>query len=256
MPSPSPPPTSVHHIIILYLYLKSPLHSSTILHLPHSPFNIVAINHHTVTTMSTTATRPIKSCQNYCYPLLYHCRWLITNISMIISTATTHRCCVIQYQYAIITGQTSNRGHDVDCYPGGCCRVKMTSFTIAWKTAITISHFSYPLHILTVTTTTIHQRIVSHFIRYLYFTQQRRNIHYILWTLRDSLMSDVLPLSSWRSIYIGIGEVGGIILLHLASTWCQRHIWRSWSRGTPHHYFHTAPTRCCVGYVVNSSFGC
>ena len=166
---------------------------------------------------------------------------------MIISTATTHRCCVIQYQYAIITGQTSNRGHDVDCYPGGCCRVKMTSFTIAWKTAITISHFSYPLHILTVTTTTIHQRIVSHFIRYLYFTQQRRNIHYILWTLRDSLMSDVLPLSSWRSIYIGIGEVGGINLLHLASTWCQRHIWRSWSRGTPHHYFHTAPTRCCVG---------
>lgn len=137
----------------------------------------------------------------------YHCRWLITNISMIISTATTHRCCVIQYQYAIITGQTSNRGHDVDCYPGGCCRVKMTSFTIAWKTAITISHFSYPLHILTVTTTTIHQRIVSHFIRYLYFTQQRRNIHYILWTLRDSLMSDVLPLSSFGDqSTLGLGK--------------------------------------------------
>ena len=76
---------------------------------------------------------------------------------------------------SLVKRQTGH-GHDVDCYPGGCCRVKMTSFTIAWKTAITISHFSYPLHILTVTTTTIHQRR-SHFICYLYFTQQRRNMN-------------------------------------------------------------------------------
>ena len=109
-----------------------------------------------------------------------------------------------------------------------------------------LSHFSYPLHILTVTTTTIHQRI-SHFIRYLYFTAKKKHTLHTCWTLRESLMSDVLPLSSWRSIYIGIGEVGGINLVHLASTWRQRHIWRSLSRGTPHHYFHTAPTRCCVG---------
>ena len=148
---------------------------------------------------------------------------------MIISTATTQRCCVIQYQYAIITGQTSNRGLMM------LIVIPVVVAVSKWlHLQLLVSHFSYPLHILTVTTTTIHQRI-SHFIRYLYFTQQRRNIHYILWTLRESLMSDVLPLSSWRSIYIGIGEVGGINLVHLASTWCQRHIWRSWSRGTPHH---------------------
>ena len=174
---------------------------------------------------------------------------------MIISTATTQRCCVIQYQYAIITGQTSNRSWSWCWLLSRWLLPCQNDFIY---NCLENSHhyltFFYPLHILTVTTTTIHQRI-SHFIRYLYFTQQRRNIHYILWTLRESLTSDVLPLSSWRSIYIGIGEVSGINLVHLASTWCQRHIWRSWSRGTPHHYFHTAPTRCCVGYVVNSSFG-
>ena len=126
--------------------------------------------------MSTTATRPHQIISEFATH--YHrCRWLITNISMIISTATTHRCCVIQYQYAIITGQTSNRGHDVDCYPGGCCRVKMTSFTIAWKTAITISHFSYPLHILTVTTTTTHQRISLYTLSIFHTAKKKHTLH-------------------------------------------------------------------------------
>ena len=168
MPLPSPPPTSVHHIIILYLYLKSPLHSSsTITPAPLAIFNIVAINDPTHRYYYIPCRQhqrgPIKS-RRIIATHYYCCRWLITNIRY--QQLTVAVSFSISMLSSLVKRQT---GHDVDCYPGGCCRVKMTSFTIAWKTAITISHFSYPLHILTVTTTTIHQRIVSHFIRYLYF---------------------------------------------------------------------------------------
>ena len=238
---PSPPPPSVHHIHPLPL---SKISSALVYYYTcptrHSTLLLSTTTHRYYYHVDNSNAAP----SNYVRIIAthyYRCRWLITNISMIISTATTQRCCVIQY--AIITGQTSNRSWSwcwllsrwlLPCqndFLYNCLENSHHYLTFFLSTA----------YILTVTTTTIHQRI-SHFIRYLYFTQQRRNMihYYILWTLRESLMSDVLPLSSWRSIYIRIGEVGGINLVHLASTWRQRHIWRSLSRGTPHHYFHTA----------------
>ena len=102
MPSPSPPPTSVHHIHPLPLskissalvyYCTCPNRHSTLLcyQPPHRYYHVDNSNAAPSNYVRIIATH------------YYRCRWLITNISMIISTTTTHRCCVIQYQYAIIT---------------------------------------------------------------------------------------------------------------------------------------------------------
>ena len=199
--------------------------------------HIVAINHHTATTtLLTTATRgPIKLRQNYCYPLLplplVDYQYINDNINLHINVAVSFSMLSKRQ-----TGQET-----------GCCRVKMTSFTIAWKTAITISHFSYPLHILTVTTTTIHQRI-SHFIRYLYFTAKKKHT---LHTLNVERISN-----EWRAPFV-------LLAINLHWDWGVRrnkpcapgvnvtstsHMKIIKSRYTTPLFSHcNAPTRCCVG---------
>ena len=85
-------------------------------------------------------------------------------------------------------------GHDhIDCYPGGCCRVKMTSFTIAWKTAITISHFFIHCVYLQVTTTTIHQRISLYTLSIFHTAKKKHTLH----TLNVERISN-----EWRAPFV------------------------------------------------------
>ena len=239
---------------ILYLYLKSPLHSSTITPAPLAIYSTLLLSTTTPLLPCRQQQRgPIKSYQNllptttplplvdYQYindninrhnsPLLCHSvstvcyhHWSNVKQVMIILIVIPVVVAVSKWLHLQLLGKQPSLSH------------------IFLSTAYTYSnHHNNPPKNIT--------------LYVIYISQQRRNIHYILWTLREFLMSDVLPLSSWRSIYIGIGEVGGINLVHLASTWRQRHIWRSLSRGTPHHYFHTAMLLqdAVWGYVMNSS---
>ena len=232
---PSPPPPSVHHIHPLPLskissalvyYYTCPTRHSTLLLSTTTPLLLPC---------RQQQRGPIKLRQNYCYPLLplplVDYQYINDNINRHNSTLLCHSVSVCYHHWSNVKQDS--------------CRVKMTSFTIAWKTAITISHFSYPLHILTVTPTTIHQRI-SHFIRYLYFTAKKKHT---LHTLNVERISN-----EWRAPFV-------LLAINLRWDWGSRrnkpcapgfnvtstsHMKIMKSRYTA-PLFHTAPTRCCVG---------
>ena len=180
----------------------------------------------------------------------YHCRWLITNISMINDNINRHNSPLLCHSISVCYHHWSNVKQRSWCwllswwllpcqndFIYNCLENSHHYLTFFLSTAYTYSnhHNNPPKNSITFYTLSI------------FHTAKKKHTLHTLNVERFSNEWRAPFVLFWRSIYIGIGEVGGINLLHLASTWCQRHIWRSWSRGTPHRYFHTAPTRCCVG---------
>ena len=256
MPSPSPPPTSVHHIHPLPL---SKISSALVYYITPAP---LAIQHccyqpphryYHVDNSNAAPSNHVRIIATH----YYHCRWLITNISMIISTATTHRCCVIQYQYAIITGQTSNRSWCwllsrwlLPCqndFIYNCLKNSHHYLTFFLSTAYTYSnhHNNPPKNITFYTLSTIFQ---------FHTAKKKHTLH----TLNVERISN-----EWRAPFVVLAfnlhwDRGCVCinLVHPASTWLQRHIWRSWKEVEVHHYFHHTPIQDAVrGYVMNSWFG-
>ena len=152
-------------------------------------------------------------------------------------------------------GQMSNRGQDVDSFiPVVVAMSNDCIYNCLQNSHHYLTHFLIHCpHILTVTTTTIHQRISLYTLSIFHTAKKKHTLH----TLNVERISN-----EWRAPFVLLAinlhwDWGSRRnnLVHLASTWCQRHIWRSWSWGTPHHYFHTAMLLqdAVWGYVMNSS---
>ena len=113
-------------------------------------------HHHTATTTTNQQQQwPHQiTRQNYCYPLLplpsVDCQYINRHNSHI-KTNADRKITLLRHSVSVCYHHWVKR--QINIYPGGCCHVKMTAFTIACKTAISISHFLIHCpHILTVTT--------------------------------------------------------------------------------------------------------
>ena len=219
---------------ILYLYLKSPLHSSTITPAP------LAIQHCFV--LSTPPHRYYyyyhvdnsnAAPSNYVTIIAthyYRCRWLITNISMIISTSTsTLLCHSVCYQNVKLLPCQND-------FIYNCLENRHHYLTFFLSTAYTYSnHHNDPPK-------------KSHFIRYLYFTAKKKHT---LHTLNVERISN-----EWRAPFV-------LLAINLHWDWGVRrnkpcapgfnvtstsHMKIIKSMYTTPLFSHcTAPTRCCVG---------
>ena len=153
---PSPPPPSVHHIhplplskissALVYYYTRATRHSTLLLSTPphryyyHKSTTATApSNHTTELLLPTTTIVPSVDCQ------------YINRHNSHIKTNADRKITLLRHSVSVCYHHWVKR--QINIYPGGCCHVKMTAFTIACKTAITISHFLIHCpHILTVTT--------------------------------------------------------------------------------------------------------